>query len=461
MKYRNSDFLKDLYYRRQEFAYNLSKARRSGNPVLINTIRKLNNCRWGRKLNGDVSIQDIFIDEFDNFVKDNPKLEIRDAVFDNVNKMIKCGNFDYGYLYYECPNCENYHIQGFTCKSRFCPRCGKKYRDKVGTKVASKLLKIKHKQLVFTIPFEMRKYFRKYRQLLSLLFEAVNETLTETLRESAPKAFKKEKRKLGFVSFLHTYGRDMKRHPHIHVLYAEKFMRQDGTLGNFYYLHFEAIRKRFLYTILNLAKKRLKEIDEKSYKKFLGTEKVILNKFKNGSYFYGKATPNGSYSIESARATAKYIARYASHPAISERRIISYDEKTKIVKWFYDPHEDDLKEDGDEKLGRQFIEEHAYEFIKRLIIHIPENNFVQIRYYGFYSNKFSKKDSLFNKLFSSKDIEKMMLKLEWKQGLLYAFGYNPLLCECGAEMVYNPDHSFFPEFYEVNTTRSLKSRKFL
>ena len=46
----------------------------------------------------------------------------------------------------------------------------------------------------------------------------------------------------------------------------------------------------------------------------------------------------------------------------------------------------------------------------------------------------------------------MMLKLEWKQGLLYAFGYNPLLCECGAEMVYNPDHSFFPELYEVNTT---------
>lgn len=73
VKYRNSDFLNYLYYKRNEFKDTLLKARKSGNSVLINTIRKLNNCRWARTLNGDISIQDIFIDEFDNFLKDNPK----------------------------------------------------------------------------------------------------------------------------------------------------------------------------------------------------------------------------------------------------------------------------------------------------------------------------------------------------------------------------------------------------
>lgn len=104
MKYRNSDFLNDLYYRRQEFAELISKAKRSGNPVFINTVRKLNNCRWARQINGDISIQDIFIDEFDNFLSDNNKLTIRKSVIDNVEKMKKCGNFDYGYIFYECPN---------------------------------------------------------------------------------------------------------------------------------------------------------------------------------------------------------------------------------------------------------------------------------------------------------------------------------------------------------------------
>ena len=95
MKYRNSDFLNDLYYKRQEFSELLLKAKNSGNSVLINTIRKLNNSRWARQINGDISIQDIFIEEFDNFLADNPDLEIRESVIDNVDKMKKCGNFDY------------------------------------------------------------------------------------------------------------------------------------------------------------------------------------------------------------------------------------------------------------------------------------------------------------------------------------------------------------------------------
>ena len=66
MKYRNSDFPNDLYYKRQEFSELLSKAKNSGNSVLINTIRRLNNCRWARQLNGDISIQDIFIEYLEN-----------------------------------------------------------------------------------------------------------------------------------------------------------------------------------------------------------------------------------------------------------------------------------------------------------------------------------------------------------------------------------------------------------
>ena len=148
MKYRNSDFLHNLYYKRQQFAEILNKAKNSGNAILINTIRKLNNSNRSRQLNGDISIQDIFITEFSNFFNKNKNLNIRKSAIDSVNKMTKCGNYDYGYTFYECPNCENFYIQSFTCKSRFCPKCGKKYKDKIGTKVASKLINTKHRQLV-------------------------------------------------------------------------------------------------------------------------------------------------------------------------------------------------------------------------------------------------------------------------------------------------------------------------
>ena len=64
-----------------------------------------------------------------------------------------------------------------------------------------KLLKVKHRQLVFTIPFKLRIYFRKHRDLLSLLFKAVSITLTDTLKDKAKRAYKREGRKLGFISF--------------------------------------------------------------------------------------------------------------------------------------------------------------------------------------------------------------------------------------------------------------------
>ena len=90
--------------------------------------------------------------------------------------------------------------------------------------------------------------------------------------------------------------------------------------------------------------------------------------------------------------------------------------------------------------------------MKRLMIHIPEKHFVQVRYYGFYSNKFKPKDINTNKLFSKKDINDMIKKLSWTKGLLHSYGYNPLLCECGHEMIFNYESSYFPKTTRGNTT---------
>ena len=48
-----------------------------------------------------------------------------------------------------------------------------------------------------------------------------------------------------------------------------------------------------------------------------------------------------------------------------------------------------------------------------------------------------------------KDIDECVLHLKWKHGLLYAFGYDPLLCECGSVMVYNYEKSSMGERKKV------------
>ena len=133
---------------------------------------------------------------------------------------------------------------------------------------------------------------------------------------------------------------------------------------------------------------------------------------------------------------AHYIARYASHPAISERRISSFDPVAMTVTWFYDPHEDDDVKDESERKGRQYVTESAEDFVKRLLIHVPDKGFQQIRYYGFYSNK-CKAEPKTGLLFSYSQLRRMAEDNTWAKGLMKAFGYDPTVCKCGARMAIN------------------------
>jgi len=61
--------------------------------------------------------------------------------------------------------------KGFTCKSRFCTSCGKVYVDNRVEELLGKIIKTKHRHMVFTIPEQLRVYFRKDRKLLAILTE--------------------------------------------------------------------------------------------------------------------------------------------------------------------------------------------------------------------------------------------------------------------------------------------------
>ena len=71
-----------------------------------------------------------------------------------------------------------------------------------------------------------------------------------------------------------------------------------------------------------------------------------------------------------------YIGRYIRRPAIALHRIENYDGQNVTFRY----HD---KKDGQEKLETITVEE----FIKRLIVHIPDEQFKTIRYYGIYSRR--------------------------------------------------------------------------
>ena len=87
-------------------------------------------------------------------------------------------------------------------------------------------------------------------------------------------------------------------------------------------------------------------------------------------------------------------------------------------------------------------------FIKKLIIHIPDPHFRNIRYYGFYSNASRKELDHIHELLGirkHKDYsrktrqqkrQRKMNKLRYRTHLIDSFNRDPLKCRCGHYMKY-------------------------
>jgi len=98
---------------------------------------------------------------------------IRDAVTENVNKIMKCRTFLLGYHLFKCPNCSSMRLIPHSCKSRFCSSCGKIATDKWTEERLSDILPVAYHHLVFTIPWQLRAICLINRAvILNILFSA-------------------------------------------------------------------------------------------------------------------------------------------------------------------------------------------------------------------------------------------------------------------------------------------------
>jgi hypothetical protein len=407
-------------------------------------VNKIGNAPFARELRNKHTIKDIFVRYWHEFLERYSHMNIRDSIITNVNRMIACKDFSYGYIFYECPNCNHYHISGLSCHSRFCTSCGKIYREKRANEIAKKCLNIPHRQFVFSIASELRPYFRRHRDLYNELFKAVDDVFVYLIQGKS-KIAKLEDRELGYIMFLHTFGRDIKFNPHIHVLIAERVIDHELKYKKYDYFNFELLRKAFMSRILKRMYHYLKA-NASTYEliKFSRLRNYLYKQLKNGFYTYGPKLKNNTRV--SIKNITRYIARYAGHPAMSESRITDIDYEKHTITYYYDPHEDDGLEE-DKKQGRQYITESVYEFIKKLIIHIPDKGFHTVRYYGFYANKSKKKFPAYLKLYTKQEIKKLYNRLFWRISLQLTYKYDPLLCICGSVMRVSRELSYFPDNY--------------
>jgi hypothetical protein len=194
-------------------------------------------------------IKEIFAENWHDFIAEMAKQgkPIRKTIYKEVDKVIGCQDPSKGFALYSCPKCGVDKRVPFTCKSRFCNCCGAKYSKDRALNMSAKLLKCSHRHVVFTIPEEPRKYFAFDRSLLNLLFEAASNTISYSFN----KRNKSENYIPGMICVLHTFGRDLKWNPHIHMILCEEAIGNSNIWKKFNHINYEGLRRSWQFSVLS------------------------------------------------------------------------------------------------------------------------------------------------------------------------------------------------------------------
>lgn len=127
--------------------------------------------------------------------------------------------------------CQNGHLMGVwydSCKRRGCPQCLGFTSEQWLEKQRKILLAETHHHWVFTLPHELLAIWRFNKGLVQgMLFSAVSATL-KTLSKDATYMIAQP----AFMLTVHTWGRNLSLHPHIHCLIAHGGLKSTGEWIN-------------------------------------------------------------------------------------------------------------------------------------------------------------------------------------------------------------------------------------
>ena len=139
--------------------------------------------------------------------------------------------------------------------------------------MAKKSIRCQHRHIVFTMSDKLWPYFQKYRYLLNGLFDAASTAVLSWFYELN----KSQNFKPGLMCTLHTFGRDLKWTPHIHMLCTEGGAGNTDIFRIVRHINFKALRFRWQKLILDYLSNHLPKselprfnyLKNSIYKKFL------------------------------------------------------------------------------------------------------------------------------------------------------------------------------------------------
>jgi hypothetical protein len=184
----------------------------------------------------------IFADHWEAFQHAHPRYR---TAYDDVlvAKMLACGNPDQmGDIVYRCLYCgQGTHLVSMSCTSSLCLRCAKVYTDNwvsQGSKVLHEGVMYRH--IILTVPAIFRTtFYQSAAVVLSAFMHCGAQCLDDFYSTIQGRTLQG-----GYITVLHTHGRNGQYHPHVYVLATSGgYDAQGGRWEHLQYLPYDLLRR--------------------------------------------------------------------------------------------------------------------------------------------------------------------------------------------------------------------------
>lgn len=271
-----------------------------------------------------------------------------------ISAILDCQSGHYGHSLYACQSCGGQHRVNHSCGNRHCPQCQHHKTQQWLHHQLEKQLPGPHFLITFTVPETLRPFIRSHQQIAyHALFKASSQAI---------KRLAKDERFIGtqlpgFTGILHTWGRQLQYHPHIHYIVPGGGLSKDRT-------QWLPSRDSFFVPV-----KALSPIYRAIFK-----QEMQLAQYLNhiDPQVWNTAWNVHSQANSAGHTAFKYLAPYVFKVAISNSRIVSLKDRT--VTFTY-------RKPASSRQRTTRLD--ALEFIRRFLQHVLPDGFQKVRHFGF------------------------------------------------------------------------------
>src|SRR4051812_8295067 len=273
-----------------------------------------------------------------------------------------------------CEDCGHSRIAYNSCRNRHCPKCqGAAARDWLAARQAD-LLPVGYFHVVFTLPARIAAIAWQNKAVIyDLLFRAASETMLTIAADPRHLGAR-----IGLTAVLHTWGSAMTHHPHVHMIVPGGGLSPDGE-------RWVACRPGFLLPVRVLSRlfrrlflSKLTDAHAAGHLQFFGDYEglsdrrafaAFLAPLRRTKWFVYAKPP-----FPGPEAVLAYLSRYTHRVAISNHRLIAFDEAGVTFRY------KDYRRDAADRQRTMTLT--PDEFIRRFLLHVLPKGFHRIRHYG-------------------------------------------------------------------------------